>query len=164
MTSSAATKPDLKENILFCCCCFASGDDSSWGEPVMEGHCFNCGAGGSTFWLPRYAVKSIREQASWVGKRYYPNKEDIERSEERKRLLACVEEFAGRTVEPAEELDKDGNFVRQEGYWNVKQLSPDGLWSSTSVAAATEGEAWEKARYCGLTYHSEESLRAQKGG
>jgi len=152
-------EPDRMESVLFCCLYFASGDSSSWGEPVMEGHCFNCGAGGTTFSIPRYAVQSIREQASWVGKRYYPSEEDLENREERKRLLASIENFPGRTVEPAMELDRDGNEVREEGRWNVKQATPGNLWSSTSVTAETEEEAWEKAKLCGLTYYDEESLR-----
>lgn len=157
------TKDDKEhrmEEILFCCCCFASEDNSSWGETLIDGHCFNCGAGSSTKRLPHYFVESIREQASWVGKRYYPSKEDFENAEERKRLLTAIDIFPGRTVEPAMERDRDGNEVRQENQWRVEQKTPRGC-SSTSVTANTEAEAWERARFCGLTYHTEESLNAQ---
>jgi len=160
ISSDETKKPDRNKQILFCCLCFASEDNSSWGEPLIEGHCFNCGAGNSTFKLPRCAVESIREQASWVGKRYYPNKEDYEAAEERKRLLACVKKFPGRSIEPAMELDRDGNEVRQEYRWRVKQMTPGALWSSTSVTAKTKEEAWEKARLCSLTYYDEESLKS----
>ena len=159
MSSSAETKNDRMEEILFCCCCFASEDSSSWGETLIEGHCFNCGAGGSTKKLPRYFVESIRQQASWVGKRYYPAKEDFENAEERKRLLSCVEKFPGRSVEPAETITRDGEWIPEPGRWTVKQLTPGNLYSTTTVTAETEAEAWEKARFCGLTYHTEESLR-----
>lgn len=67
---------DENEIILFCPRCFASSDNASWGEPIMEGHCFNCGAGGCTVKLPRWAIEMIRKSASWVGKRYYPHEED----------------------------------------------------------------------------------------
>jgi hypothetical protein len=151
-------EPDRMTNSLFCCLCFASEDGGSWGEGLIEGHCFNCGAGGSTFSLPRYAIQSIREQASWVGKRYYPSLEDLEASEERKRLLACVDTFHGRTVEPAETLNEKREWVPDPGRWTVKQKTPSGGGAQTTVQAETEEEAWEKARYLSLRYYTEADL------
>ncbi len=67
--------------IDFCPMCFASTDDSSGGGEIVPNiYCMNCG--GHPIKAPRWAVQSIREQASWVGKRYYPNEEDTERQRE----------------------------------------------------------------------------------
>jgi hypothetical protein len=66
------------ESIDFCCRCFASSQDGSWGEICSHDYCFNCGAGGFVISIPVWAIKSIRESASFVGKRYYPDKEDYE--------------------------------------------------------------------------------------
>lgn len=59
----------------FCPCCFASSTEGSWNHAVVAGYCTNCG-NGSTVELPEWAIAEIRRNASWVGKRYYPNEED----------------------------------------------------------------------------------------
>jgi hypothetical protein len=61
--------------IPFCPGCFATSEDGSANHVCDENYCYNCGSGG-TVTIPRWAVESIRAQASWVGKRYYPNAED----------------------------------------------------------------------------------------
>ncbi|HMJ52953.1 MAG TPA: hypothetical protein VK540_12780 [Polyangiaceae bacterium] len=110
----------------------------------------NCG-NGSTVAVPAWAVESIREQASWVGKRYYPNAEDHEACEERLALLALVKEFPGRSVEPTDE----------SGRWVVKQLQPNGLYTMTSVDAATVDEAFGKAIAI-LPYVTAKMMAAEK--
>lgn len=65
----------------FCVCCFADSVwGGSWGGDVFQGGCMNCGAGGSSITLSLMDIKQIRQQASWVGKRYYPHEEDFEKS------------------------------------------------------------------------------------
>lgn len=63
---------------LFCCRCFASESSGSWDHVVVGSFCANCCGNGTAFPLPKMAIESIRNQASWVGKRYYPHKEDAE--------------------------------------------------------------------------------------
>lgn len=63
---------------LFCCQCFASESSGSWDHVVVGSFCANCCGNGTAFPLPKAAIESIRNQASWVGKRYYPHKEDAE--------------------------------------------------------------------------------------
>jgi hypothetical protein len=127
---------DRKESILFCPRCFASGDDSSWGDPVVDGHCFNCGAGGSSISIPRWAVESIREQASWVGKRYYPHEEDRERAEETALLRAIAPD------DPRRKVTVDPDNPRR---YRVEQPTKRG-WTSTGVTASSLEEAREKAK------------------
>ena len=82
----------------FCPRCFASDMSGSWDQTVVGNHCYNCGASPSVR-LPDWAVDCIREQASWVGKRYYPNDEDKEMAAELKELRSRMTEFPGRTIE-----------------------------------------------------------------
>lgn len=133
---SNANKANL-EVIQFCPACFATEDDGSWGCTVIGDYCTNCGAGGSVS-LPRWAVRSIRQQASWVGKRYYPCDEDFERYEELKALRALVKEFPGRTAERDRE---DPNR-----YW-VKQKLAENKTISVSVIASSIEAAIEGSRY-----------------
>ena len=122
--------------------CFASETGGSWNHVVIPmpagGYCTNCG-NGSTVPLPEWAIKSIREQASWVGKRYYPADEDREAQAERSALLALVTAFPGRAAEP----DK-----LTPGRWMVFQAGPK-FTTSTSVEAASADEAMRKS---GLRY------------
>jgi hypothetical protein len=118
----------------FCPRCFATESDGSWGHTVMGGGCTNCGSS-STVSLPKWAVDSIREQASWVGKRYYPNKEDTEQAEELKLLRKSMTVFPGRTIEHT-----DLNQFR------VIQKTGKNSTIVTSVTAKDIDEAWEKAK------------------
>lgn len=126
--------------ILFCPCCFSSEDGGSWGGQAFESGCANCG-NGSTINIPRWSVESIREQASWVGKRYYPNQEDKEACEERRRLIDLVKDFPGRTAEGTDYLE-----------WNVTQKLLKFPYTSASVmvsvtGAETAADAIEKTKY-----------------
>jgi len=137
--------------ILFCVRCFASSDNSSWGESLIDGHCFNCGAGGATVNLPRWAVESIRQQASWVGKRYYPNQEDYDRSEEINRLRSKMTSFPGREAQLS---------AADDGSWMVRQKTPGRSWISIFIEDANSAEdALEKTK-TKLPYYDEGSLRA----
>lgn len=101
----------------------------------MEGHCFNCGGGG-TITIPAWAIKSIRGQASWVGKRYYPHEEDKERSEEIKALRALAPDDPERTASS-----------RPQGFYMVGQPSQDGGTTSVGpVYADSPEEALKKAK------------------
>lgn len=61
--------------LWFCPGCFASEENGSCNHTCDANYCYNCGYP-STIQIPRYAIESIRQQASWVGSRYYPNSED----------------------------------------------------------------------------------------
>ena len=125
--------------IEFCPRCFASSQDGSWGKLAGGGHCYNCGASG-TVRLPDWAVKSIREQASWVGQRYYPNTEDRERQEELRTLRETQVFYPGRTVESL--ISMPGEPTR----WTVSQRMPDGRTISAVVTAPSPEEAFAHAR------------------
>jgi hypothetical protein len=145
--------------LLFCPCCFASSEGGSWGEVVIEGHCFNCGAGGSGIEMKRWAVDSIRQQASWVGKRYYPHDEDKQRHEELKVLRALIPSFPGRTARLSEDgkASEPGKLV-----WWVEQVTGAQTTTSVSIEAATAEEAIEASRFL-LPYHPEASPRKSAG-
>ncbi len=160
MTTKTAVKPEKKQDdiLAFCAMCFATGEGGSWGESVVvneknknDSHCFNCGAGGIAVQIPRWAVESIREQASWVGKRYYPNDEDLERYDEVKALRALVKKFPYRSVERIPDRPDD------RGSWWVHQELPGGKRTSTTVKAKTAEEAFEKGRLL-LPYIPKEAL------
>lgn len=129
------TREERVALIPFCPGCLGSIDDSSWGELVAEGYCCNCG-NASTIMIPRWAVKSIREQASWVGKRYYPHKEDRERSAELEALRALAPDDPERTVKPVED---------PPGHFETKQPTEKGSLS-TWVRAGSLDEAKLKAK------------------
>lgn len=59
----------------FCPRCFADTRGGSWGHTANDWGCTNCGSP-STVAVPAWVVDSVRENASWVGKRYYPCQED----------------------------------------------------------------------------------------
>jgi hypothetical protein len=56
------------EKDFFCTRCFS--------RTVCIDACHNCGSGGTNIEIPLWAIDSIRENASWLGKRFYPHKED----------------------------------------------------------------------------------------
>ena len=124
-----------EELIKFCAQCFASSDNSSWGEPITEAGCMNCGRG-PAFVIPRWAVESIRAQASWVGKRYYPHEEDTERAEELDALRALAPDDPERTVKKSDVNPRA---------WEVTQPTPKGF-VSVVVAADSEVEALAKGK------------------
>jgi len=137
------------QSVPFCVLCFGSADNSSWGEQVTDQHCMNCGAGGSAISIPRWAIDSIRKNASWVGKRYYPNEEDIEDRLEAKRLRKLVTNFPGRTAQAPDD---------QYTGWVVRQKMPNGRTLSMGFpSASSEEEALDMAR-TKLPYYDEESL------
>lgn len=123
----------------FCALCFADDKSGSWGHVTTAGFCTNCCANGSTVQIPAWAVRSIREQASWVGKRYYPHAEDRDAYEERKALLELVAEFPGRSAEEYED---------RPGEWRVTQILPVGSVQTTRKAVTAD----QAMRECGLPY------------
>lgn len=144
--------------MLFCVQCFASEIDGSWDHVVLQTDddyniCGNCGGRGTAYPLPRAAIESIRKQASWVGKRYYPHEEDAEMNLERMELLKLVDVFPGRTVRNV------GDVVK--GYWNVTQQLPAGGSQMISVIAENAEHAFQKAHFSSLRYVSAEQLEAQ---
>ena len=133
------TPEQLKENILFCPCCFASNDDSSWGGDLTEAYCMNC-CHGQGLSMPRWAVVSIREQASWVGKRYYPHEEDYQAQEELQDLRAIPKTYPGRTAKL---------WGAAPRFWSVEQKKPDGSIISIMVSpdkAKTKQAALKEAQ------------------
>ena len=140
------TTAEASEAVDFCPLCFATNEDGSWGCTVTTAGCSNCGANGGIVRLPRWAVTSIRANASWVGKRYYPNDEDIQAESERRELLAQVAEFPGRTAKPGSEPNS----------WWVTQRLANGTEQSVIVVARSATTALEAARYS-LTYVPEDS-------
>jgi len=127
---------------MFCARCFADDRGGSWGEGVANGHCFNCGAG-SAVSVPIWAVDSIREQASWVGRRYYPSAEDKALGAELRYLRMAMPTPDGRVVErPYRETHMGEQAPADE--WSVKQMESGG-WHSTTVRASTAEEALRAA-------------------
>jgi hypothetical protein len=120
---------DKSDILSFCPCCFASSETGSWAHNVVSGYCTNCG-NGSTITIPRWAVDEIRRNASWVGKRYYPDKEDEEHLAERKALLELVDVFPGRLAQQNE-----------PGKWTVRQKTGPGVCTITTVKASSAEEA-----------------------
>lgn len=144
---------------LFCCQCFASESDGSWNHAVVgePGNtlCTNCGGINTSVPLPRRHIESIRVQASWVGKRYYPQKEDHEIQQERAMLLATIKEFPGRT---AIRVPEGADSCADGDRWTVIQKMPDGEVRTSVIANSAE----EAMRKCGLRYVSAESLEEAK--
>ncbi len=123
----------------FCVRCFADDLGGSWGVGVLPdgAHCFNCGAGQSAVNIPRWAVESIREQACFVGTRYYP---DDDYKKDRAELLLLRSKMpipANRTAERA---------LTAEGHWNVKQPTSESSYTSVMVVADSAEEALEKTK------------------
>lgn len=144
-------KLDHKRLLWFCACCFASKEDGSWNHTTSEHYCLNCGARGGAVRIPFWAIESIRNQASWVGKRYYPNQEDKEHARELKYLRALPASFPGRITES----DKEERYR-----WWVKQTLPAETGSqyvSTMVNATSAEDALEASRFL-LPYIPAEAL------
>jgi hypothetical protein len=123
--------------MLFCVCCFASEKDASWGGEVIKDHCFNCGASGSPVELEEWQIKSIRQQASWVGKRYYPHEEDNEIHLELKYAREKLPLPKDRTARLVSDSKED--------YW-VSQPLKNGSNISVTVKARSEEEALQKSK------------------
>lgn len=140
------TREDIQAPREFCPRCFADNLGGSWGEGVLSGHCMNCGAS-PAITIPAWAVRSIREQASWVGKRYYPCDEDREISAELETLRAMLTDFPGRF---AESTNEPGSF-------RVTQLLPGGGRVWMVVDATTINEALDRLK-TKLRYVSREQL------
>lgn len=138
--ASKETKPS-QDLLNFCARCFASDDGGSWGVGTIDGHCFNCGAGWTgEIKLPRWAIESIRAQASWVGRRYYPGQEDKENHAELRALRSLPKTFPGRTAELRTDKEK-GEF------WWVTQSLGEGKTVSQSARGSSAEEAIENTRY-----------------
>lgn len=133
----------------FCVMCFADESDGSWGHVTIpeSNYCTNCSSGGTLIQIPRGAVESIRRNASWVGKRYYPADEDSISFREREELLKLVQSFPGRSAKALED---------ESGRWEVSQRSPDRRTTSTWVSAESGDDALRRAK--SLTYYSEDQL------
>jgi hypothetical protein len=122
-----AALPDLEaqkpaDTIQFCERCFATMD---WGIA----HCFNCGAGGTGVVMLKRQAESIRESASWVGRRFYPNEEDRENWAEVKALRRAIGTYPGRSAEWVP--GNDG----ARGYWRLSQSLDNGRVVMTMVQA-----------------------------
>ena len=92
---------------LFCVRCFATDTDGSWQHTVVPeaNYCTNCGGGGTSVKIPRWAVDEIRKNASWVGKRYYPHEEDKERRVELEALRSTIKIFKGRKAKRVDDAE-----------------------------------------------------------
>jgi hypothetical protein len=138
------SKKDPMAMLVFCPRCLGSSESSSWNSLIIDGLCGNCG-NGDTIHLARWAIDSIRSQASWVGKRYYPIDEDYEMAAELKNLRALVTDFPGRMAERA-------NDPENPRLWWVTQRMKGGKSVSTTVDADSREEALALVRldlpYC----------------
>lgn len=130
--------PNFKKKLYeFCTHCFASEEDSSWGGTATNSYCYNCGAGGTSIRIPKWSIDSIRSNASWVGKRYYPISEDFEKEKELKKLRSTISIFNGRTAKQATD---------DPSRWEVSQELEEGNRIIIYVSALSEKEALEKAK------------------
>jgi hypothetical protein len=123
-----ANPQPLEALIWFCPRCFGSSDSSSWGGETCESGCMNCGSG-PTLSIPRWAVESIRTQASFVGRRYYPHEEDFQAQEELQDLRLIPKTYPGRTAKLCAFHDDRWS----SSYWSVEQKKPDGSIISIMV-------------------------------
>lgn len=105
-------KQQFDDMLDFCPRCFASSENGSWGHVTHSDMCENCGVVGASIRIPRYAVGFIREQASWVGKRHYPHKEDLDTARELQFLRSIAPDH-DIVVEERKHLDPDnrGRYV-----------------------------------------------------
>lgn len=122
-------------HLWFCPRCFASSDDGSWGLTCDDTYCNNCSSSG-TVQLPDWAVQSIREQASWVGKRFYPHAEDHDSGDELRRLRRAMTSFPGRSAHHDDTLSDQ---------WRVEQKR-GGVTISVWVDADSAEDAIEKTK------------------
>jgi hypothetical protein len=105
----------------------------------IDGHCLNCGAGGTTHLVPMWFIESIRKNASWVCKRYYPNEEDMQNAGELRALRAQMATFPGRSAELVKEDE------RGAAYWRVKQATGDRTYTMVTTPWLGEDDTAEKA-------------------
>lgn len=151
-----------RERMLkFCPSCFASDESGSWNHVVEGTHCYNCGNSGGIIPVPAWAVDEIRRTASWVGKRYYPDKEDIERADELTRLRALIKEFPGRTARPAS-YDCQSVYGSTE-LWEVEQRTPTGSIMCL-IGAPHTSDPLEVMKKVSLPYYTEEALNEKPKG
>lgn len=136
----------MTDKLHFCTSCFATSEDGSGGGTAHADYCTNCGSGGSSILIPAWAVTEIRRTASWVGKRYYPDREDFEISAELKKLRLAQQEYPGRSATP----------LTDSGWFNVSQKTPSGS-ISTVVKAGTVHEALDLTKGS-LPYFTAEEL------
>jgi hypothetical protein len=122
--------------VRFCVKCFADDRSSSLSGSgsIVNDHCLNCGSGGTIASLQVWAVDSIREQASWVGKRYYPNDEDRQLNEELRALRREIGNYPGRSAEPSS----------TPGQWDLIQVLENGSTRRTSIVADSAEDALKK--------------------
>lgn len=136
--SAPVRKDDVRDwTMLFMCSVCFGADDT-------DGHCFNCGAGGTTYLAPRWFIDDLRKNGSWVCKRYYANEEDAQNARELRALRERMPEYPGRSAELRTPVPGDG-----ESYWSVKQELPNNLWISITVPwreGDTEHDAIARSR------------------
>lgn len=125
---------DTSRLMRFCPRCFADEETGSWRHVVTGSHCTNCGSS-STIDIPAWAIGSIREQASWVGKRYYPIEEDRQARKELALLRSKMTEFPGRSV----------RFSEGNG-WVVEQRTGPRTITSVFITADNAEEALAAAK------------------
>lgn len=127
----------LGDMLHFCPGCFASSEGGSWDHGCDAAYCYNCGSG-STVQLPRWAIQSIRQQASWVGKRYYPHEEDQQAREELRALRALAPD------NPNDRAEWRGDA----GYYFVSRSDPASRtrFGIAPIYAESAEEAIQKAK------------------
>jgi hypothetical protein len=163
VSAEEARRAHLSETLQFCPGCFADEESGSCNHVVVGDLCTNCGANG-TVSLPRWAIESIRKNASWVGKRYYPSEEDFERAEERADLLELVTEFPGRSAEYRPAKGNGREYDRP--YWWITQLLPVGAGRPVSVSTQMDAlmtTAEEAMRRVSLRYVPAKRLTKAEG-
>jgi len=134
--------------MIDCFCIFLFGKPLAY----LGRRCYNCGASGGTVRLPRWAIDAIRKNASWVGKRYYPDDEDRERAAEARTLRGMMTAFPGRRAR----RDKT-----TPGRWFVEQATGAGRSTGVMVEAADKAGALRAAK-CRLPYITKTALRAKE--
>lgn len=139
-TASPNDQP-AKDLVWFCPLCYASEDGGSGGYPAAETHCLNCGASRSAIHIPRWAIKCIREQAAFVGTRYYPSDETREEAAELRTLRAMAPSNPGRTARKLAAHPGD-----PPNQWEVRQHQGGDRCTSIFVTATSAGEALAKAK------------------
>lgn len=134
-TSANGWTEEDRAVVGFCSMCFASTESGSWGCTVYGDHCSNCGTGGAVVSIPRWSVDAIRENASWVGKRYYSAEEDFDHREELEALRRLAPDDPRRVATETE-----------NGRFNVTQPLRGGGTISISTRAYSADEALAKLK------------------
>lgn len=145
--------------VYFCSRCFATNEDGSMGGaiyPTLDDGCFcsNCCESYSysnKIVMRKADVLSIRSQASWIGKRYYPAQEDSDKNEELKRMRAVLKlSFPFPRGRHAEQ--------QKDGSWLVTQNTHGGGSVSQFITASSEQEALIKSWDTTLPFYAEDPL------